>query len=391
MSDYIVPIQTAFAIFPLLAALFTIPYMIVQYHKYGSLPVLRVLIVYSFILYLTSIYFLIILPLPTIESVEKMTSPTMQLIPFQFITDFIKQTSLVITDPSTYLKAIKEPWFYQVIYNVLLLVPFGIYLRYYFKCSLKKTVCLSFLLSLFFESTQLSGLYGIYPRGYRLFDVDDLFTNTLGGLLGYFLTPLLGLFLPSKDKLDHISYQKGAEVSYTRRMLALGIDLVIFSVLNLTGTIAYFIYAQRRISFSSPISFIVIEVLTWIFYLVISLSIGKGQTLGKKIVNIRLALEEGKTPKWYHYLTRYFSLYGVVTIVPLVSLMMLLSGFIDDAKVFILGGILSLISGIYLFKLFLSILTKRKTLFYEKWSKTHHMSTILIPTEEEIGTNSQRL
>ncbi|UPU40245.1 hypothetical protein MX850_02280 [Erysipelothrix sp. Poltava] len=33
-------------------------------------------------------------------------------------------------------------------------VPFGIYLRYYFNCDLKKTVILSFILSLFFEPTQ---------------------------------------------------------------------------------------------------------------------------------------------------------------------------------------------------------------------------------------------
>ena len=31
----------------------------------------------------------------------------------------------------------------------------------------------SFLLSLFFEVTQLTGLYFLYPGSYRLFDVDD--------------------------------------------------------------------------------------------------------------------------------------------------------------------------------------------------------------------------
>lgn len=387
MSDYIVPIQTALAIFPLLAALFTIPYMIRQYHKYGSIPVLRVLIVYSFILYITSAYFLIILPLPTIESVKNMTSPTMQLIPFQFVIDFINQTSLVVTDPSTYLEALKEPWLYQVVYNVLLLVPFGIYLRYYFKCSLKKTVCLSFLFSLFFELTQLSGLYGIYPRGYRLFDVDDLMINTMGGLIGYFITPLFELFLPTKEKLDQASYQKGTEVSYTRRVLALGIDLIFFFILKLGGVLLYYFSFQEKFTFSSPISFIIIEQLEWIFYLVLSLSIGKGQTIGKKVVNIKIVLEEGNRPKWYHYIMRYLSLYGLVTIVPSVSLIMLLSGFIRDARMFVLGGLFSLVSSICLFKLFLSIITKRKILFYERWSKTHHSSTILNPFQEENVTN----
>lgn len=44
-------------------------------------------------------------------------------------------------------------------------------------------------LSLVFELTQLSGLFGLYPRPYRLADVDDLMTNTLGGMVGYWLRP----------------------------------------------------------------------------------------------------------------------------------------------------------------------------------------------------------
>ena len=94
------------------------------------------------------------------------------------------------------MTALKEEYFYQVFYNILLTIPFGIYLRYYFNCSFKKTFILTFLLTLFFEGTQLSGLYGIYPRPYRLFDVDDLFLNTLGGIIGYGVTPIFSHFLP---------------------------------------------------------------------------------------------------------------------------------------------------------------------------------------------------
>lgn len=40
------------------AFVFTIPYILVNYHKYGSLLSIRILIVYSFILYLICVYFL---------------------------------------------------------------------------------------------------------------------------------------------------------------------------------------------------------------------------------------------------------------------------------------------------------------------------------------------
>ena len=173
MSNYIIPIATAFIVFPFIAFLFTIPYIIFQYRKYGSIPLLRVVIVYSFILYLISAYFLVILPLPSQEFVNNLKTPSTQLIPFSFVKDFIENTSLVISNPNTYIKALKEPYFYQVLYNIFLTLPFGIYLRYYFKFSFKKTILASFLLSLFFELTDLILLciliFFIFPSFYIFF------------------------------------------------------------------------------------------------------------------------------------------------------------------------------------------------------------------------------
>ena len=76
-------------------------------------------------------------------------------------------------------------------------------------------------MSLYFEVTQLTGLYGIYPKAYRLFDVDDLIINTLGGALGYLITPLVTIFLPARDEIDKLSYKKGKTVSIYRRFLSL--------------------------------------------------------------------------------------------------------------------------------------------------------------------------
>ena len=70
---------------------------------------------------------------------------------------------------------------WQLLLNILLTLPFGVYLHYYFKQSLPRTVLFSFLLSLFYEGSQLSALFGIYPGPYRLADVEDLICNTLGG------------------------------------------------------------------------------------------------------------------------------------------------------------------------------------------------------------------
>ena len=216
MSVYLIPITAAMLIFPFLAALFTIPYIIVQYRRYGSILFLRVLIIYSFIFYLLCAYFLVSLPLPPIEEVQHYTKPIMQLIPFKSLMEFTTSTSLVWNDPATYLTAYNEPSLYLIIFNVLLTVPFGVYLRYYFQYSWKKTLLGSFMLSLSFECLQLSALFGIYPRPYRLFDVDDLITNSFGGMCGYVLTPIFVHFLPTRSKLDEEAFQKGQQVTSMR-------------------------------------------------------------------------------------------------------------------------------------------------------------------------------
>ena len=64
MSQYLEALRQAMVIYPMIVVLFTVPYIAWSYHKYGSVLSLRVLIVYSFLLYLLCVYCLVILPLP---------------------------------------------------------------------------------------------------------------------------------------------------------------------------------------------------------------------------------------------------------------------------------------------------------------------------------------
>ena len=160
--SYLVPIKAALIIFPFLALLITLPYIIYEYHHYGSVNKLRTLIIYSFILYLMTIYFLVILPLPTKEEVIKMKVINPQLIPLTFIKDIVED--LIELKQINILKIITIPSIYTVIFNIIMFMPLGVYLRYYYKCSLKKTIIISLLISLFFELTQLTGLYYKHTR-----------------------------------------------------------------------------------------------------------------------------------------------------------------------------------------------------------------------------------
>jgi len=47
MEVYLKPIISACYVFPILAVIFTIPYILYEYHKYGSIIILRTGIVYT--------------------------------------------------------------------------------------------------------------------------------------------------------------------------------------------------------------------------------------------------------------------------------------------------------------------------------------------------------
>lgn len=353
--EYIRSIEIACLFFPFIAFLFTLPFVLYEYHKYGSINKFRTLIIYSFILYLMVIYFLVILPLPKIDDVVKFNIKP-QLRPFDFVISFIKDTPLVINDPSTYFKALCDSSFYTIIFNILMFIPFGIYLRYYFKCSLGKTIFLSFLLSLFFELTQLTGLYFIYPKPYRLFDVDDLIINTFGGYLGYLMGGLFK-FLPSRDEIDAKAIRDGKIVSGLRRIVLFFLDYILFLIL---GTILSLFKINNFI-----FSFLILYILVPLIF--------KGQTLGARYLKVKIDC-----------------LYGLLG---LLFRNILVFGFYFDALPLIMK-LLEFVFKILKFDLFFSILIKfsflilffilyiitvnsilhMKKNFYDKWLKIEYIS-----------------
>ena len=362
MSVYAIPIKIGLIIFPIIALLITIPYMIKQYHKYGSIPFLRSFIVYSFVLYILIAWFMVILPLPRIEEVAKMTGPWTQLVPFNGLKEIISSTNFSLFKISSWIETLKSPSVYTVLFNFLLTLPFGVYLRYYFKRKWWEVITLTFLLSFFFEVTQLSCLFGIYPRPYRLFDVDDLIVNTTGGFLGYLLTPLFSKILPSRETLDEESYNKGKKVSYPRRIIANLIDFILICV----------------ITFLLPIknSYLDLFLLTYIYliYYILFTWILNGRTLGKYIVGIRIVNIDGKKAKLnqilIRYTVKYFLLFEVFyATLALKGVEKLGSfGIFLESIIYLMLFVLYFISFINLFR--------GKQPVYESLSKTIHVSTI---------------
>ena len=352
MHTYLWIIQQAILFFPLLAFFITIPYMLYNYHKYGSIIAIRTLLIYSFVLYLLCAFFLVILPLPEKSKVAMMTSRRTQLIPFTFIKDIIKEAkhlhgiSIILHN-----KAI-----YQFLFNILMLIPFGMFLHYYFACNLKRTILFSFLLSLFFEITQLTGIFFIYPRGYRLFDVDDLLANTLGGFLGYACVIPLKNVLPSKNTMDEMSFTKGKKITLSKWMTSVILDS--FCCIFITGFT------------SIVLSIIHVEIHVILIYFVIYAlwnCIRNGETFGKKFTHMQIVDASSKDATWYQFLIRYGALYLYFYIPDVLRFLFQDSLFLRVVCIFLLFA---------WFIVSLFRISMQKPLLYERISHTKIISTI---------------
>ncbi|WP_372011117.1 VanZ family protein [Paenibacillus chitinolyticus] len=285
MSAYTQPIFVAAIFFVVLTFALFIPWLIYTYRKYNFLPFSTTLISFSFIFYFLAALFLVLLPLPEIRNTCSLQKPGTQhysLLPFQFIVDTFGNSGIVLSQPATYRLLFNQPSFYQAFFNFLLLLPFGVYLRYFFqdKKYWKKALGITFLLTLFYEVTQVTGIYGIYNCPYRIFDVDDLLLNTTGGVLGFFIAPAVLALFPSKKKINEKAERLLAldEVRGMSVLLAVIIDLFISNmvvkvVLSMTNVnmISEFIASTITLS----VTFFIIP---WIW---------NGSTVGTKIMRYR--------------------------------------------------------------------------------------------------------
>lgn len=371
MGGYIEALEQAAILFPILAVLFTIPYIAWNYHKYGSVLSLRILIVYSFILYMLCAYCLVILPLPTGEAAANLSGHQAQLVPFTFLGDIARESDAVLSQPRTWLTVFNSNAFLTTLFNLFLTMPFGMYLRYYFRCGWKRTLVYSLLLSLFFELTQLSGLYFIYPGSYRLFDVDDLIVNTCGSMIGFVLARIAMRFLPSREELDRESFVRGRRVSLLRRIVAFIYDEIAYAVLFIVffliwtanfGTMSVWVYA-----------------LIWLAYFALCPIVLRGQTIGHRLTKLRIVSSGGGRVHWYQYALRYTLLFVLLVIAPVVlnwSISFLAGrGLLGELAAVLAYGI---VDGGYLFLLLFEAarMAMRRQLFYERWSKTKLISTV---------------
>ncbi|GAA5157492.1 VanZ family protein [Amycolatopsis dongchuanensis] len=159
-------------------AVVLVPQLIVHHARYGRVVVRRVVATGAVLCYGWLAFAVVFLPLPGPRARHLVQS--VQLVPFQWIADVHRDAA-----GSGLLAELSTTAFEQMALNVLLFVPFGLFARLLWRRGFAGTVLLGFAASFAVEVTQLTANWGTAPFQYRIFDVDDLITNTSGAALGW--------------------------------------------------------------------------------------------------------------------------------------------------------------------------------------------------------------
>ncbi|OUO90694.1 carbohydrate kinase [Gordonibacter sp. An230] len=305
MNVYASNIAPAIVSLPFIALAITLPYLIHQHRKADSVPWLRTLVVYSFALYLVCACFLVLLPLLANCSAVVLYAQTPQLVPFNFARGFLTENAF-FCDAYSLFPTFRNPYAYKALFNVLLLVPLGMYLRCYFRRSWRQTLLIGFLVTLSFEATQITGFWGLYEHPYRPFDVDDLILKTLGAMVGFWAAGPALRVLPDIRLIAMETREAGVRASATRRALSFAIDLA-FAFASMT----VLIFAQLFVAFNphtTAESFLFVRWIGWfplvLFFGIVPVAF-KGRTFGQMILKLRIVRPDAEPARWYQIFARY--------------------------------------------------------------------------------------
>lgn len=257
-----------------------VPFVAVSYRRRGSLTFGRGLLWAAAVVYFWAIWTYTLLPLPDPETVR---CAGVNLEPFHFIADIRESLARSGAGPRA---ALTDTAVLQVAFNVLLFAPLGFFVRALGSRGFLVSTVTGLAVSAFVEFTQLTGVWGIYPCAYRVFDVDDLMANTLGALLGSLLA------LPFFGRRRHLAPAAAVArpVTKPRRFLAMLCDWLAFTLLSVAITVgirAFLLYvlndreALNRDDYSALVG-AGVSLLLWLVVTLVS-----GRTVGDHAVQLQ--------------------------------------------------------------------------------------------------------
>lgn len=209
-----------------------VPYVALSYRRHGRFSTGKALLTAAAVVYLMAVWAYTLLPLPNPATLV-CAGTNLEL--FKFV-DQLSEASQ--RSDGRIVSFISDPLVMQLVLNVLLFIPLGVLVRLLAHRGFVVATFVGIVLSTFIETIQLTGVGGLYRCAYRVFDVDDILTNTTGALIGSLLALALPRALRATIAPDETTPSGPRPVTRSRRMLAMICDLVGFSLISFAVSVA---------------------------------------------------------------------------------------------------------------------------------------------------------
>lgn len=287
-----------------------VPFIIVSYRRRGTLPPGRLALWLSSLVYFWAIWIFTLFPLP---DPNEITCAGINVDPTTFITDI----TAVLSQSAGLKSLLTHPVIMEMALNVLLFVPLGFFIRVLGGRGLLVALMAGLGVSIFVETTQLTGVWGLYPCAYRVFDVKDMMTNTIGAGVG----SIAALLVPLRWRTTTgASAQTPRPVTKWRRLLAMTCDFLAYLLVGSAVTVGARLllaygFGNERLAFETDYTAtlgVAAALALWVAMTLIT-----GRTLGDYAV--RLVYRGGPLPAPIARLTRLLGgigLYGVLNLLP---------------------------------------------------------------------------
>lgn len=266
-----------------LAVLLFVPFAGLNYRRNGQLTGRDLAVLVSGTVYGLALWTYTLLPLPTSRDFA-CREPITEL---SAILDGVRDHP-----HSTLLDLARNPMVLQVVLNVALFVPLGFLLRARARRGVVVAALVGLAVSLLIETTQYTGLWGVYPCAYRYFDVGDLVANPAGAVVGSILAALVVGRRPEPRP------RVAPRLTTGRRVTALVCDLLVIGVLGAVAVVGWRAWllagrhvavgdidvrVQSLVQWGVPFAVQAVAVLIW------------GRTVGEATVQLRT---RARRPGW---------------------------------------------------------------------------------------------
>lgn len=268
-----------------------LPILVIQYRRYGDLDGRRLIGACGLSVYVVALFAYTLLPAPARSPqwcLDNGGGTDWQLVPFSTFYDAAEATRGL----GLQARILSRSWL-QIIFNVVLFVPLGIWCRRFFERGVLAATAIGLGVSILIETTQGTANWGLWPCSYRYASVDDVITNTFGALIGASVGWIVLFWMPQSSRLERARLNP-RKVTIIRRWLGMVIDIVLVTVgtiaTAMAARIAYIATGHQPPESATTAEVLVAYGVPLLFLVYVPALFGDGASLGQRIVWL--------TPSW---------------------------------------------------------------------------------------------